>query len=303
MSNGLISVVIVTSGHEDHLRSLLASVRQQTYPYREILVIDNSCDPGFAFRLKECYGEVEVYSAEKNLFYCGALNKGIAMSKGAFVLCLNDDVVLDARFLEEALKGFEADGRVGMVSGKILRSDGKTLDSTGLFLTHWRAPCERGYGRPDTGQFESEGYVFGVNGAVAFYRRAMLEEVKLATGYFDPRFRIFYEDLDLAWRAHNRGWRGYYVPRALAYHARGLTVRKRGSTGRPWARRYLSDDLYLCLLRNRYLTLARNASASDIFLHLPFIAAYEAAVWAYTLIFRPRAIAVFLAQTFRFSRR
>jgi len=44
----------------------------------------------------------------------------------------------------------------------------KIIDSTGLFLTPWRTAKERGYGDKDRGQFGKEGYIFGVNGAVAF---------------------------------------------------------------------------------------------------------------------------------------
>ena len=108
-----------------------------------------------------------------------------------------------------------------MVSAKVLRADGKTIDSTGLFLSVWRTAGERGHGLIDTGRFEREEYIFGVNGAVAFYRRQMLEEIKIGQEYFDPDFHIFYEDLDMAWRAQRAGWRGYYIPQAIAYHARG----------------------------------------------------------------------------------
>jgi len=79
---------------------------------------------------------------QKNLFYCEALNKEIKMSKGNFTLCLNDDVVLDKGFITEAIRGFLLDPKIGMVSGKILRSDGKTIDSTGLFLSLWRTTKE-----------------------------------------------------------------------------------------------------------------------------------------------------------------
>ena len=46
--------------------------------------------------------------------------------------------ILDKDFLKQALRGFGRDSKIGMVSGKILRADGKTIDSTGLFLSPWR---------------------------------------------------------------------------------------------------------------------------------------------------------------------
>ena len=53
---------------------------------------------------------------------------------------------LDKKFIEEAIRGFFVDSKIGMVNGKVLRSSGKTLDSAGLFLTAWRTAKERGYG-------------------------------------------------------------------------------------------------------------------------------------------------------------
>jgi len=64
----------------------------------------------------------------------------------------------------------------------------------------------------------------------------MLERIKIGSPrscaqgrgseYFDADFRFFYEDLDVAWRAHNLGWKSYYIPAAIAYHIRGGTARK-----------------------------------------------------------------------------
>ena len=212
------------------------------------------------------------------------------MSDGDFILCLNDDVILDDRFIEESLRGFCIDEKIGIVSGKILRHDGQTIDSSGLFLTSWRTVNERGYGLKDIGQFEKEEYIFGVNGAVAFYRREMLESIKLDSDYFDADYHIFYEDLDIAWRAQNAGWKGYYIPLAIAYHARGGTVRAKNGIGKSYARKYLNDNLNLALLKNRYLTIIKNDSFLSFLVHLPSIFCYELLVWAYVLLYRPQLI-------------
>jgi len=269
----LVSIIIVTKGIKDYLKSCLESVKMQTHSEFETIVIDNS---------------------KVNLFYCAALNKGIKQSRGDFILCLNDDVTLDRKFVEKALKGFYIDERIGMVSGKILRQDRITLDSTGLFLSPWRTAKERGYGVKDIGQFEKEEYIFGVNGAVAFYRREMLESIKLDSDYFDSDYHIFYEDLDIAWRAQNAGWKGYYVPLAIAYHARGGTVRVENGIGKSYARKYLNDDLNLDLIKNRYLTIIKNDSFLGFLVHMPFIFCYELLVWAYVLLYRPQLIKNFI---------
>ncbi len=286
MSNGLVRIIVVTAGVGDYLDLLLDSISKQTYQKSETIIIDNSSKG----TIKGLPRWARLYSNKRNLFYCQALNIGIKDSRGEFVLCLNDDVVLDSRFIEEALRGFFIDSATGMVSGKIIRSDRKTLDSTGLFLSVWFTAGERAYGSIDKGKFEKEEYVFGVNGAVAFYRRKMLEDIRINADYFDEDYRIFYEDLDIAWRAQQLGWRGYYIPRALAYHARGATVRTNAGLSKPYARHYLNDDLHLDLIKNRYLTIIKNTSLVNLFFHLPFILFYDLVAWIYIIFFRSALI-------------
>jgi GT2 family glycosyltransferase len=299
-SNRIVSI-IVTYSIKDYLCSCLDSIKEQTYPEYEIIVIDNLDDKNFSQGIIKHYPEVRLYPQKKKISYCEALNLGIKQSTGDFTLCLNDDVILDKRFIEEALRGFFINSKIGIVSGKILRNDRKTLDSTGLFLSLWLTAKERDYGLRDKGQFEKEEYVFGVNGAVAFYRKEMLEDIKEGDDYFDSDFHFFYEDLDIAWRAQRSGWRGYYVPGAVAYHIRGGTARASYGRGKSFARRYLSNELHLDLIKNRYLTIIKNETCLGFLLHLPFILLYDFVVWGYILLFRPKIIKNFLLNLIYFK--
>jgi GT2 family glycosyltransferase len=296
MSNRLVGIVIVTAGKNNYIESCLDSVTAQTHPKLEIIAIDNSVNQDFSQQVRRHYPEINLFSSPKNLFYCQALNRGIEMSNGDFILCLNDDVILDERFIEEALKGFDIDARIGMVSGKILRSDGKIIDSTGLSISIWRTAKERGYGKKDIGQFEKSRYIFGVNGAVSFYRRKMLVDIKLGSDYFDSDLRIFYEDLDIAWRAHKFGWKGYYIPGAIAYHIRGGTVRQGKGMNKRYARHFLSDNLHFDLFKNRYLTIIKNETFLGFLLHLPFIVIYDIFLWSYLLIFKFSVVKIILSK-------
>ncbi len=290
MSNRLVSIIVVTAGKKDYIWGVLGSVKKQTYPFLETIVIANSLNANLGKEILKSYPLARLYQSQENIFYCGALNLGIKQSKGDFILCLNDDITLEPDFITKALGGFYIGRKIGMVSPKILRSDKKTVDSAGLLLGLAYTAVERGYGTKDRGQFDKPGYIFGVNGAAAFYRREMLEDIREDGNYFDPDFRIFYEDLDLAWRAERRGWRGYYMPGAVAYHIRGGTVRASGGAGRPFARRYLADRLQTDLIKNRYLAIIRNESPLKFIAHLPLMLLYDFTVWAYILMFNPRLI-------------
>lgn len=296
MKNKTVSVIIVAAGRRDYLKSLLDSLKQQSYPFLEIIVIDNSPAQNLAGVCEKNYPEVKFYFNQKNSFYGVSLNKGIDISTGNFILCLNDDVVLDRGFIKEALRGFDIQKNIGMVSGKVLRFDRKTLDSTGLFLSPFRTAKERGYGIKDTGQFDKEGFIFGVNGGVAFYSRLMLEQIKLNTEYFDSDFRFFYEDLDISWRAHNFGWGGYYIPTAIAYHVRGGTARENQGINKRFARRYISNELHFDLVKNRYLAIIKNENLLDLLIFLPYILIYEILAWLYIIFFKPAVLNLFFGK-------
>ncbi|MFA5105218.1 MAG: glycosyltransferase [Candidatus Margulisiibacteriota bacterium] len=291
--NDSVSVIVPTCGREAYFVFCLESLRRQTCPPAEVILINNSLNMELAREARKSYPLIKIISPDRNLYYGESLNRGIAMSIGNFILCLNDDAVLDKDFIGEALKGFNADKTIGMVSGKILRPDRKTLDTTGLFLSVWRTAQERGYGRLDRGQFEKPGFIFGVCGVAAFYKRKMLEDIKERDSWFDPDFRMFYEDLDLAWRANRAGWRGYYAPQALAYHVRGGSVRAVLGPGKMFARQYLNDKMHGELIKNRYRTIFKNETLVGFCLHLIPIIFYDLYTWCYVLFFRPKVIKIF----------
>ncbi len=266
----MLSVIIVNYNKKDLLRRCLDSVMGQGFKDIEIIVVDNASSDGSVEMINTYYPEARLIWNTTNLLFCKAYNQGIDASKGNFVLCLNNDVILHKDYLKETLAAIGLDTRIGMVSGKILRVDKKTIDSTGLFLGRNRKPVERGYGRKDRGQYEKKGYVFGVSGACAFFRKGMLKDVRDENGYFDERFGMYYEDLDLCWRAQKKGWTAYYTPKAAAYHERaGTAVVERGKWKSIFP--YLPDDLKKRYLKNRYLCMKKNDSLWGILANLPFI--------------------------------
>jgi len=306
MPGALVSVVIVTAGKGNFVKDCLRSLEKQSWRNREIIVADNSLDERLSLSIAREFPFARILKNEKNLFYCRSLDQGIAVCEGEFILCLNDDVVLGEKFIEEALKGFSVSPDIGMVSGKVLRADKRTIDSTGLFLSLWRTASERGYGVLDKGQFKEEGFIFGVNGAVAFYRKALLDRLKIEsssgiTEYFDADFNFFYEDLDICWRARNAGWKGYYIPSALAYHVRGATARYARGINKRFARFYLNDELNFHLVKNRYLAIIKNEKLLYFVLLLPLLFIYDAVTLSYLIFCRPSVLRYFFDSAIPFQ--
>ena len=266
------SIVAVVYNGVPFLEPLLNSLAAQTLPPDELIVVDNLSTDGSRELLPGLLTSLpfptRLLFENVNRGYCGAANRGLRQAPGEFVLLLNQDTRLDKEFCREALKGFTGTSRVGMVSGRILRFDETTVDSLGQYLSRSLYPKERGYNTPWRSIQEEEREIFSVCGAVAFYRRAMLQEVAFQGEYLDEDFFMFFDDIDLGWRAQRRGWKARYVPEAIAFHSRSGTLSPGKKVGL-FFRRPL--ELRYHLVKNRYLTLLKNASWREVIKALPFL--------------------------------
>jgi GT2 family glycosyltransferase len=228
-----------------------------------------------------------VIECDSNVGYCRGTNLGIRGTRSPFVLALNPDARLGPSFLEELLPAFE-DPTVGLAAGKLLRLDGKTLDSAGQELGRSRQPKDRGYGRPDTGQYDRDETVFGVCGAAALYRRTMIDRVAGEGGeFFDEDFFAFYEDLDVAWRARRAGFRAVYRHRAVGYHLRGGTAESPTANERGKATLARGPDARFHIAKNRYLVILRNDTWGGYLSNLPFILARDVATFGLLALTSP----------------
>jgi len=298
---GLISIIVVNWNRKRLLKSCLDSLQKQTYQNLEIIVVDNASDDGSVELIKNSFPQVKLIANRTNFLYSPAQNQGIFHSKGEFVLCLNNDAVLERSFLQEALTAMSIDAKIGIVSGKVLSMSGKYIDTAGQCQAPSRKPLERGHKQKDYGQFEKPGFIFGAGGVCPLYRREMLEEIKLKDGeYFDNDYGLFYEDLDLNWRANLFGWRAVYAPKAICFHARGGSVkltRPKVSILGEFDFFYLLPEHKLLLLRNRYATIIKNDSFSSFWRDFFFIFLYDFSVWIYLFLFEPAVVIKFFRNT------
>jgi GT2 family glycosyltransferase len=281
-----VAVVVVAWNSAAYLPACLGSLRDLERPPAEIVVVDNGSTDGGPETVERDFPEVHLIRPGGNTGFCRANNLGIVKTRSPFVLVLNPDTRLEPRFLEELLPAFD-DPRVGIATGKLLRFDGRTLDTAGQTLGRSRQPKDRGYGRPDRGQLDRDDEVFGACAAAALYRRTMLESIADGPGqYFDERFFAFNEDLDLAWRARRLGWSAAYRYRAVGYHARGGSADP--STGeRAPAMLRRAPSVRYHIVRNRWLTMLRNDRLGAWLRNSPFVLARDAATFLLLFLTSP----------------
>jgi len=110
MIKGLVSIIIPTYNRADYVVEALHSAKAQTYPLKQIIVVDDgSCDDT-ARRVFEV-GGVEYYR-QSNRGQGAARNYGLQFAQGEFIASLDSDDLWDQDFLArsvECLKAFQLD--------------------------------------------------------------------------------------------------------------------------------------------------------------------------------------------------
>jgi hypothetical protein len=244
--------------------------------------------------------------------FARAINRGIRATSGELVMFCNADLFPTKEYAAEIVAFFERRPRAGAAIGKILRyelgADRPTdlIDTAGLALNRQRRFMPRGEGERDDGRFDEELEVFGVDGAAMVVRRSALETIRFGDEYLDENFYAHKEDHDVSWRLRLAGWECWYVPSAVAYHAR--TTRGLGSTGyfsavKTFHRNELekSTAVQINAMKNQWLMLLKNEDLPNLARDFPFILGRELLVVGHRLIFSPRSLAA-VPMTLRITR-
>ncbi|MDH3284160.1 MAG: glycosyltransferase family 2 protein [Acidobacteriota bacterium] len=280
------TIMILTWDSADHVVPAVESSLEQTLPSAEVVVLDNGSVDGTVELVERRFGrDVSVVGFDRNLGYTGAYNRGIAQAGTDFVLLLNPDARLAPTFLEHALPAFD-EPRTGIVAGRLMRTGGKTVDTSGQFLARSRKTIDRGYGLPYDPARDRAGPVLSACGAAALYRRSMLDDVADPDGaVLDPDYFAFNEDLELGWRAWRAGWRAVHVPSAVAEHGRagGATSGRLGLTF------HRSAAVTAHVVKNRWLSMIRHDRLRAVLRDLPSIAGRDLALLSALTLARPRA--------------
>jgi GT2 family glycosyltransferase len=209
------SVIIPNWNGARHLRVCLDSLRRQTHPDFEVIVVDNGSTDGSVAMVQEEYPEVRLLALPENCGFVVACNRGAAMARGEVLVMLNNDTEAEPGWLEALCRALEAHPEAGAAASKLLLFDRRdTLHAAGDILGPGFMPANRGVWEVDRGQYDHDRWVFGACGGAAAYRRQVWEQL----GGFDARLFMYLEDVDLAWRMQRAGWRTLFVPEARVYH-------------------------------------------------------------------------------------
>jgi glycosyltransferase involved in cell wall biosynthesis len=113
-----VSIIVPTRNRRDWLRQALRSAREQTWPDKEMVVIDEASTDGTLAMLTTEFPEARVIKHETARGPSAARNAGIAAATGEWILFLDDDDVLHPEHLEALVKASTAAPTGTVVSGR-----------------------------------------------------------------------------------------------------------------------------------------------------------------------------------------
>ncbi len=220
-----VTVIILNWNGHHLLPACLSALDIQTFRDFEVVVVDNGSHDGSPEWLTVQYPAVRLIRNSTNLGFATANNQGIRAAQAPLVMLLNNDAHLAPDCLQILIEAAERADWAGMFACKILQHDAPDrMDSAGIEVDRAGVAWNRGWG--DSAAHHTQAReVFGPSAAAAMYRRTMLDQI----GLLDDDFFIYYEDVDLAWRAQWAGWRCLYVPEATVFHIHSATT-GRGSS-------------------------------------------------------------------------
>ena len=232
-----ISVIIVNYNVKEYLAHALSSIERalESIPH-EIIVIDNHSIDGSVPFLRKQFPDLRLIENQENVGFGKANNQGLQEARGEYLVLINPDTVVQEDTFTTLLHFFETTPDAAAATCKIINPDGSfSIDCRHSIPTPsialWKVlglsrifPRSRIFGQYNmTYLDEDEIYpIPAISGSFMMIKRDVLERV----GYFDERFFMYCEDIDLCHRINTQGYKIYYVPNTQIIHYKGESTKK-----------------------------------------------------------------------------
>ena len=226
--NRLAVIVLNWNGSDDAIECIESLTKQTLKP--TIIIVDNNSSDNSVSVFEKYISthkkeSIVLIKNPDNLGFAGGINTGLVYARKQgfeYIGVLNPDAIADKKWCRALVDELSSQPKCGIATGILQRRNGKTLDTTGDFYTTWGLPGPRNRDEPVENAPSKPGEVFGATGGGAIYRAAIFDDIDM----FDEDFFMYYEDVDLSFRAQLAGWKVRFTPKAIAYHKVGASSKK-----------------------------------------------------------------------------
>ncbi len=224
-----VSVIIINWNTKDILQNCLDSIYQTIDNLScEIIVVDNASSDGSQELLQQRYAQVIKIYNEINRGFGAANNQAFAVMKGKYALLLNTDTILTPGAINKLYSFAKTHPQAAIVCGQLLNADGSKQNSVAPFpsmLTLAANISLLEYLFPQYYPSKRYKYSTPIEVDSAIGACMMINKKALAeAGFFDERYFFFFEETDLAYAFHSKGWSVFHVPDAFIYHLQGQSI-------------------------------------------------------------------------------
>lgn len=202
--NPLFTIIVAVLNSKESLEGCIESVNNQTYPYKELIIIDGGSTDGTVEILKKNNDKIAHWESKTDRGLYHALNKGLKQANGDWIYFLgSDDSFYSSQVLENIYGNInKLPLSIRMVYGKVVHcaADGSLINISG------EIPAKRDYlsGMP-------------IDHQAVFHHRSLFEMY----GVFDERFKVI-SDLDHQLRLlFQYRIRPRFLPLTVAFHTHG----------------------------------------------------------------------------------
>lgn len=232
-----ISVIIVNYNVRDFLEQCILSLKRALKDIpAEIIVVDNASIDGSVRMMKERFPEVRLIESADNLGFSAGNNLALKEARGAFVVLINPDTVVQEDTFSSLLQFFGDHPEASAATCKIINPDGSfSVDCRHSVPTpataFWKLlgfnrlfPKSRIFGRYNLTYLDENevNQVEAISGSFMMVRREMVNQV----GLLDEDFFMYCEDIDYCHRINLAGGKIFYVPESQIIHYKGESTKK-----------------------------------------------------------------------------
>jgi O-antigen biosynthesis protein len=248
-----ISVVIPSRNGRDLLAAQMPGILRELEPFAsEVIVVDNGSDDGTAQWLRAAYPKARVELSAGPLSFARAVNRGIALARFSHVCLLNNDMLVEPEFFRALRRKFDEVTSLFCATAQIRFPPGVRREETGKAVMAQTGPEDFPVRCDEPLPGEDGTYVLYGSGGCSLYDVAKLRALGCVDEAYEP---AYVEDLDLGYRAWQRGWPTVFVAGAVVEHRHRATTR----------RYYTKEQLEAVLEVNYLKFVARSVARRAVF--------------------------------------